>query len=451
MCAAVAHPSGLGVPQMHNAAAAGGQARAGHAPGVVLRAPARTPTPHSSTGRSVGPFEGVRATEAPAAAAERRNKRRRSLGRSGCRWWFLPACVASQRARADSARRQPNFERFPATQSRRARVSLLASAQARRARAAGCAARVRRRNGDARAPAQRHRARLRHARRVGHRAVDAAGRSLAAARRCICAARHLRLTAALAGAADLNAAVYDRALKSLAEVLENSFGASASRVEILLQRLRGGAEALVFVDDGHGASCDLSAVFNAGYSLGEGRAAKEQNRMFHRGLVLCLDSLGADCHLFSQTRDAGADAVALQVARYGPALTALLEEPQGDDRQPLQTVTAQLLPGGAMLQRGQPAHGAVGPLLTCNSAFEDVAALRVFVKTALGEQHCGPDAPGFGGVVVLRPGLGIARHGDDLVQGSFSLRSFIRQRYVPLGFGVSHVAAPACKGLGFRV
>ena len=260
-------------------------------------------------------------------------------------------------------------------------------------------------------------------------------------------AARLDLRASCAGAADLNAAVYDRALKSLVEVLENSFGAGASRVDVRLQKLSNGALALVFVDDGHGATSELSGVFNAGYSTGEGRAAKEQNRMFHRGLCLCLDSLGVDCHLFSQTRDAATGVSALQVARYGPVLTGLLEAaPAGGNRQPLQTVCTEMTQEGTLLQRGRPAADAASVLLRAETAFDGVQSLRIFIKSVLGEREgSGPDASGFGGLIVLRPELGIARNGDDLVQGDFSLRRFVKERYVPHCFGVSGVHAPTCK------
>jgi hypothetical protein len=73
------------------------------------------------------------------------------------------------------------------------------------------------------------------------------------------------------GAADLNAAVYGTALHSLVEVLENAFGAGASRVSLDLRPWGpDGQHALIFVDDGHGlATGDLAGVFNAGYSTGE--------------------------------------------------------------------------------------------------------------------------------------------------------------------------------------
>ena len=59
----------------------------------------------------------------------------------------------------------------------------------------------------------------------------------------------------------MNAAVYDCALKSLVEVLENSFGAGASRVDVKLRTLTSGALELLFVDDGHGVTGELSAVY----------------------------------------------------------------------------------------------------------------------------------------------------------------------------------------------
>ena len=268
-----------------------------------------------------------------------------------------------------------------------------------------------------------------------------------AAARSHARAARLGLTMSRAGAADLNAAVYDRALKSLVEVLENAFGAGATRVDLSLRTLTNGAVALVFVDNGHGATTGLSGVFNAGYSTDEGRAAKEQNRMFHRGLVLCLDSLGVDCHLFSQTRDAATGVSELQVARYGPVLTALLEDaPAGGNRQPLRTVCTQMTQEGTLLQRGRPATDAAAVLLRAETAFDGVQSLRIFIKAILGEREgSGPDAPGFGGLIILREGLGVERNGDDLVQGEFSLRRFIKERYVPHGFGVSGVHAPCCK------
>jgi hypothetical protein len=63
--------------------------------------------------------------------------------------------------------------------------------------------------------------------------------------------------------------VYGTALHSLVEVLENSFGAGASRVSLSVVRWAEGQHALIFVDDGHGATGDLAGVFNAGYSSGE--------------------------------------------------------------------------------------------------------------------------------------------------------------------------------------
>ena len=243
----------------------------------------------------------------------------------------------------------------------------------------------------------------------------------------------------------MNAAVYDCALKSLVEVLENSFGAGASRVDVKLRTLTSGALELLFVDDGHGVTGELSAVYNAGYSTGEGRAAKEQNRMFHRGLVLCLDSLGADCHLFSQSRDKLSGGLKLQVSRYGPKLTELLEKaPPGSDRLPLQSVTTQLLPDGTLRQHGRPAHQVAGDALTKETSFVDVAALRLFIKSAFGERPRGPDVPGFGGRVVLRQGLEVTTHGDDLVQGNFSLRRFIKQRYAPRD-SVAGMEVPECE------
>lgn len=151
-----------------------------------------------------------------------------------------------------------------------------------------------------------------------------------------------------------------------------------------------------------------------------------------------------DCHLFSQSADRR-----LQVARYGPALTQLLEgAPHGGTRQPLQTVTAEVMGSDSLLQRGAPAAPGVAELLTAQSAFGDVGALRVRIKEVLGQRHGrSADSPGFGGFILLRPEPDVKAHGDDLLQGKFSMRRAIAKRYVPAGFGVPTVTPPTCKVL----
>jgi hypothetical protein len=202
---------------------------------------------------------------------------------------------------------------------------------------------------------------------------------------------------------------------------------------------------MVFADDGRGVSGSLGTVFNSGYTTGELAMAREQNRMFHRGLVLALDSLSADVFVFSRSANAPGGTATVHVSRYGPALNAVVRRRSSNVNLPQQTINAQLT-DGQLLKGGVPLNGDAIDTLLEASVFADVAALHAFVDARFAARPAGRDAPGFIGALVLKPRLGITATADgDIMQGDASLRTSLCKRYVPSGVGLSGVATPACE------
>jgi hypothetical protein len=203
-------------------------------------------------------------------------------------------------------------------------------------------------------------------------------------------------------------------------------------------------QVLLFADDGHGVrDGPIKGVFASGYTAAQLQAAKEQNRMFHRGLVLAVDSLGCDTFVFS--RHAGATDSAVDVARYGPVLNRIMREQLHNDHLPQQTLSGRVLPNQQLSIQGQSAEGTAVATLLQDSIFDTKAELCDFVKKCFAERPVGADAPGFIGAIVLKPELAIKVTEDgDVMQGVTSLRAVLAKRYVPAGVQLSGLTAPAC-------
>ena len=241
------------------------------------------------------------------------------------------------------------------------------------------------------------------------------------------------------GAALMNAAIYRTAILSLLELLENAEGAGAKRFFVWVESV---ADQLVlmFCDDGHGVQCNsIESVIDAGYTNGQLAQQRERNRMFHRGLVVFLDSLAADAHVFSRAKGGP-----LQVMRYGPALTSQLEERRGFD-QALETVAATFDANGAAMRDDRPAPDKVKELLTNGSAFTGCDDIYARIVGVQGKCSFAPDAPCFGGMILIKPALGIVSRVGDLVQGGVSLRAACAKRYLPGGTGLSGVVSRRCE------
>ncbi len=191
---------------------------------------------------------------------------------------------------------------------------------------------------------------------------------------------------------------------------------------------------------------DVAGVFNFGYTHRQQEEAREQNRMFHRGLALSADSLGSDVFVFSRSRDALGGVGAVHLARYGPELNRVARQAYDDDRLEQQTLSAQIAPDGRLRMYGTPEdeQAAVSMLLD-GSVFADAAELCAFATARFAERPVGLEAPGFVGAIVLKPGLGITCTDGDIKQGATSLRSVLPERYVPAGVGLSGVSAPTCQ------
>ena len=243
----------------------------------------------------------------------------------------------------------------------------------------------------------------------------------------------------------MNGCIYKTKLLSAFELYENAQGASATK--FWLREIEvAGRKVLVFYDNGHGVKGDLEEVVDMGYDNGELTQQREQNRLFHRGLVIAMDSLSADSHLFSLARDEAAGANILQVARYGPALVAQMEQSSGK-KVSMDTLGVSFVDAaGEPMQHGVSASTRARELLVNGSVFSSCDEVRDHVKALLASREgVEAGAPGFGAVIVLKPQLQITSSQDDLRQGGVSLREKTAQRYLPAGTGLTGVTAPTCE------
>jgi hypothetical protein len=241
------------------------------------------------------------------------------------------------------------------------------------------------------------------------------------------------------GASMLNAAIYRTAVLSLLELLENAEGAGAKRFFVWVESVAG-QPVLMFCDDGHGVqSNSIERVIDAGYTNGQLAQPRERNRMFHRGFVVTLDSLAADAHVFSRAKGGP-----LQVMRYGPALTSQLEERRGYD-QAMETVAATFDADGAPMRDDRPAPDKVKELLIHGAVFAGCDDLHARIMGARAKCGFAADAPCFGGMMLLKPALGIVSSVGDLTQGSVSLRAACAQRYLAAGTGLFGVVSRRCE------
>jgi hypothetical protein len=242
------------------------------------------------------------------------------------------------------------------------------------------------------------------------------------------------------GASLMSAAIYRTAIQSLLELLENAEGAGAKRFSLWVEPVAGQLM-LMFCDDGHGVkSNSIERVIDDGCTNGQLAQQRELNRMFHHGLVVCLDSVAADSHLFSLAKDGP-----LQVVRYGQALTSQLEERRCRYDLGLETVPATFDSKGKPMRDGRPASDKVKELLINGSAYTCCDDLYARIMGTRAKCGVAADAPCFGGMIVLKTALNIASSHGDLVQGEVSLRAAVARRYLPDGVVLSGVSSPRCE------
>ena len=206
---------------------------------------------------------------------------------------------------------------------------------------------------------------------------------------------------------------------------------------------------LHFGDDGHGVLEQLESIFYYGYDdEDEDSTERELNREFHRGMVVALDSLGEDALIFSINKDDKAKGQ-VQLARYGRVLNQLKREMgistnDGSTGKGIATLTFSMRLGDGttapvLLKDGEPAFQEEVDLLLRDSIFADLAAVEQYVRSHVPGRG---NATGFWCAVTVKPSLGLVVEGDDIKQGSFSLRDSILKRQTPANVGLPGLTVP---------